>query len=65
MDIEKWMNIWGRMACAGAVEYVAERLYHYGATASDVRRYNVENLPFSERVAASMDFMKVMADMED
>lgn len=62
MDIEKWMNIWGRIAYERAIEYVAERLYNDGATASDIRKYNIENRYFFERVADYMDYIR---DMED
>lgn len=65
MDIKKWMDIWGKIAYANAVEYVAERLYKYGATSADIRSNNAENRHFYERVADYMDFMQDMQDMQD
>lgn len=62
MDIKRWMGILEVKANQMAVEYVAERLYRYGATAADIRKNNVENQFFYERVAEYMDYMQ---DMED
>lgn len=65
MDINKLMNICGITAYSRAIEYAAERLYHYGVTAAEIRKNNVENWQFYEQVADYMDYMQDMQDITD